>query len=235
MMHNRRGLLLLPFLSGILFAAEPFQLRIPDLSQAWFPSNAVVRVPGNKATRLEVRLNKEAASEVQMETLTLAMDGQYPRFIRASNSEGYVLTVTTKEPLGLLVNEEQRVEASARGRHVYQGDWTILRWDKPYVQSTLVGPLNNPISIRIAQPPGGIVLAGGPSALVRFSGEIPGNCDYRLTIAGQDVRRQAGKPGFHFDAQVPVEPEMQEVAVSAKDETGAMTVLYLRVLRQSGQ
>lgn len=234
---NRRGLLLLPLISGILFAAEPFHLRFPDLSQGWCPSGAVVRVPQNKATRLEVRLDKEAASQVPMETLTLTMDRQYPKFVRASNSEGYLLTVTTREPLGLLVNEEHLIEVSAtsqRQYHQYKGEWTILRWDKAYVQSTLVGPQNNAISIRIDQPPGGLVLAGEGAGFVRISGEILGNCDCRLTIGGQAVRRQAAKPGFQFDAQATVAPEMREVEVRANDETGSMTVLYLPVLRPSG-
>jgi hypothetical protein len=236
MTHIRRGLLLLPLVSGILLAAEPFHLRFPDLSQGWYPSGAVVRVPENKAMRLEVRLDKdkEATSQVQMETLSLTLDGQYPKYVRARNSEGYLLTVTTREPLGLLVREEHRIEASATGQHPYKGEWTVLRWDKDYVQSTLAGPRNNVISIRIDQPPGGLVLAGGHSPLVRFIGEILGNCDCRLTIAGQEVRRKAGEPGFHFDAQVPVAPEMREILVSANDETGARTELYLPVLRPSG-
>lgn len=191
-------------------------------------------MPLNKATRLEVCLDKEAASKLQMETLVLTLDGQYPKFIRASNSKGYLLIVTTREPLGLLVHEEHRIEASTTGEHPYQGEWTILRWDKDYVQSTLVGPQNNVISIRIDQPSGGLVLPDAHSAQARFSGEILGNCDCRLTIAGQEVRRQAAKPGFQFDAQMPVAPEMREIEMRATDETGAMTVLYLPVLRPSG-
>lgn len=232
---NHRILLLL-LIPGLLFATEPFQLRFPDLSQGWYPSGAIVRVPRNKAARLEVRLEKGAAAQVQVETLTLTMDGQYPKFIRASNSEGYLLTAATREPMGLLVNEEHRIDVSATGQHSYAGEWTILLWDKAYVQSTLVGPQNNAINIKIDRPPGGVVLASGHSALVRINGEIPGNCDCRLTIGGQDVGRQATKPGFQFDAQVPITPEMREIAVSAQDETGAnMTVLYLPLLRPSGR
>jgi hypothetical protein len=230
MLRHRRGLLLFPLISGILFAAEPFHLRFPDLSQGWYPSGSVVRVPAKKAAQLEVRLDNEAASQVRMESLALALDGQYPKFVRARNSEGYLLAVTTREPLGLLVNEEHLIEASASGP--YKGEWTILRWNKSYVQSTLVGPQNYAIGIRIDQPPGGVVLAGGHSALVRLSGEILGGCDCRLTIAGQEVQRLAAKPGFQFDAQVPVAPGQREIAVRANDETGAMTVLYLPVLQQ---
>src|SRR5438876_164126 len=114
MTHNHRGLLLLPFISGVLFAAEPFHLRFPDLSQGWHPSGAVVRVPGDKATRLEVCLDKEAASQVEMETLTLTVDGQYPKFTRARNPDGgYLLAVATREPLGLLVKKEHLIEATA--------------------------------------------------------------------------------------------------------------------------
>jgi hypothetical protein len=234
MMQSFRGLLLLPILSGILFAADPFHLKFPDLSQGWYPSGAVVRVPKNKVTRLEVRLDKDAASQVQIETLTLTLDDQYPKFIRARNSDDYLLTVTTREPVGLLVNDEHRIEASASGKHPYKGEWTILRWDKSYLQSTLVGAQNNEIGIRIDQPSNGVVLAGGPSALVRLSGEILGNCDCRLIIAGQEVRRQPTKPGFQFDAQISVAPGTREIEVGANDETGSITVLYLPVLWPSG-
>src|SRR5262249_29873572 len=163
--------------------AGPFYLRLPDLSQGWYPSGSVVRVPEDKAARLEVRLDQGAAVQVQIENLTLTLNGQYPKFTRARNPDGeYLLAVTTRAHTGLLVNEEDRIEATASGEHPYQGEWTILRWDKAYVQSTLVGPDNNAISIRIDQPPGGVVLVALRTGLARVSGEILGNCDCRLTI-----------------------------------------------------
>lgn len=249
MKRNYRGLLLLLFLliSGMQFAAEPFQLRFPDLSQGWFPSGAVVYVPGGKAPdkqtedrapekrvmRLEVRLDKEAASEVPMEALTLSVDNRYPKFVRAKNAEGHLLIVTTREPLGLLVTDEPKIEATANGRHPYKGEWTIERWNNTYIQSTLVGRQNNAIGIELKQPQEGVVSPNTHSGMAQFTGKISG-CDCRLTIAGQEVRRQPGEAGFQFDTQVPIAPGAKEVVVSASDETGAVTTLYLQVQWPSG-
>jgi hypothetical protein len=228
-----RRLWLLIVAARILSASEPFQLRLSDLSETWFVSGAIVRVPMDKCAQLEVMLRKPWSQEIGVDLLELTMDGAYPRFTRSTSTAGHFLTIRTREPLGLLVKPEHHVEVSGGGPRPLHGEWTILRWDKAYIQATAVGKQGIPIGIRVDQPPGGVVLAGPNSGNVRFRGEVMGSGSSRMAIQNREVKRLADKPGFQFDEQIPMAVDAKEIVVVATDDgdSNSTTTLILPVTR----
>jgi hypothetical protein len=228
-----RGLLLFSAVVGsLLSASEPLELGLPDLSSTWFESGAVVRVPMDKCGALQVRLGAPASQDFAADALELTMDGRYPRSTKSTSVEGHLLTIRTKEPLGLLVLPEHHVQVSASGRHPLHGEWTILRWDKAYIQSTVVAKEGVPIGIRLDQPPGGVVLGKSEATMIRFIGEVMGSDGSRLTIQNRPIKRLAGKSGFQFDEQIAVAADIKEIVVRASDDGEATsTTLILPVIR----
>jgi hypothetical protein len=216
----------------VLCGAEPFTLKLPDLSGVWFESGAVIQVPPGKCAQLQVRLAAPLSHETGIDQLSLTLDGAYPRFSRATGAEGHILTIATREPLGLLTGSEHHIELSSNGPNPLRAEWTILKWDKPYIEATMVSPHGVPVGIRIDQPAGGIVLPSAAGA--RFAGEVSGSLDSRLTIAGHSVKRLPNQPGFHFDQQIELPAEAKEIVILATDDHDS-TALVLPVLSPGGR
>lgn len=233
---ERKLLLVLTIAGGILQAGDPFSLRLSGVTEAWFPNSTVVRMPASKCSKLEVRFTDPSLYEVTIDQLVLEFDGVYPKPNRSTTVGSFILTVQTREPKGLLTKEEHHVKASAAGKHPRQAEWTITQWEKSYIEAITVGPKSAPISVRIDQPAGGVVLADTNSGRVRFVGELSGSIDTRLTIAGEEVKRLAKMPGFHFDQQINIPHDSPEVIVVASDEAaGDSTILALKTLTREGR
>jgi hypothetical protein len=116
-MLRERVWLALALCAGITRAEGPFSIQLSDLSRAWFAGGAVIRIPPDKCATLQVRLEKPWSEWVGVDQVDLELDGKYPRFNRATGGEGHVLTVRTREPLGLLTRAEHQVKASCSGRN----------------------------------------------------------------------------------------------------------------------
>jgi hypothetical protein len=216
-------------------AADPFSLKLPDLSAAWIPAGAVIRIPDGKCAELQVRLAKPWSQEIGVDQLDLEIDGAYPRYTRGTGFEGHILSVRTREPLGLLAGDRHIVYVETTGEKPLRAEWSIQKWDKPFIEATVVGRDGMPVGIRIERPAGGVVLSDRGASTVRFVGEVSAGLGARLTIAGQDAKRAAGLPGFHFDQQIDVPTDAREVVVVAVDETpGDSTMLILPVLSPAG-
>ena len=220
----------------ILAASGPFDLRLSDLSSTWFRSgdlDAIIRVPADRCGELQVRLRRAPHQEIAVEDLALQLDGAYARASRATSLEDYLLTVHTREPLGLLTGPEHIIEAAANDGAHLRAKWTILRWDKPYLQSTVVGKSGIPVGLQMGQPIGGVFLSTGT---VRVSGEVHGGVDSQLTIQGRAVPRIATKPGFQFDENVNIASDVSEVVINVTDGAqGGSTTLVLPVRPIAGR
>jgi hypothetical protein len=228
-----RSLLLLGLSVSVLLASEPFSLKLTDLSDAWFVGGGMIQVPKDKCARIEVRLGKPWANEIGAEDLVADLDADArPRPDRMTGGDGHLLILKTRETLGLLTKPEHHLEVSANGKNPPRAEWTIVRWDKAYIQATVVGSQGVPLDIRLSQPPGGVVMGRTKDANVRFAGEVVGSLDARLTINGQEVKRLAAKSGFQFDQQIPIAADAKEIAVIANDgSAGDSTTMMLRVIR----
>lgn len=222
----RCQLCLIVLAGGVLFAGEPFQLKLSDLSDAWFDSGAIVRVPKDRCAQMQIKLGAPWSQQTAVESLEWTLDGQFFRATRSTGSDGHLLTIRTREPLGLLTGDEHHLVVSATSGPSLRGEWTILRWEKAYIQASGVGKQGIPIGVRIDQPPGGVILRPGN---VRFRGELMGGDGARLLIQAQEVHRLAGKPGFQFDEQIAVAADAKEVIALAAEEGAGSTVLVLPV------
>ncbi len=217
-----------------LQGAEPFAVKLADLSGTWFESGAVIHVPPAKCATLQVRLATPWSREIGVDQLTLSWDGTYPHPARGTSVEGHILTMTTREPLGLLTGAEHHLETTAIGRTPLRSEWTILRWEKSYIEATAVHGQGVPVEVRLDQPPGGVILAEAGS-VVRFTGEISGTLDAKLSIAGQTVRPLPNRPGFHFDQPLEVAAGTKEIVIVATDVGETSTTLVLPLLSRGGR
>jgi hypothetical protein len=216
-----------------LHATEPFSLQLTGLGGYWFPSGAVIRVPNDVCGELQVRLGLPSANYIDASELKLKFDRAYPLPRRLKSSEGQILVVKAREPVGLLTAPEHRVEVETTGAEPLRGQWTILHWDLGYMQAVIAGQDGSPIQINLAQPNGVILAPANPQAAVRFRGEVLGGDSVRL-IAGQTrISRDPSQPGFHFDLPIAIPAGAAEFAVRAEDDFGNSTTIVLRVVRSS--
>jgi hypothetical protein len=216
---------------GGLHAAEPFSLQLTGLGGYWFPSGAVIRVPNDICGELQVRLGLPNANYIDASELKLKLDRAYPLPRRLKSSEGHILVVKAREPVGLLAAAEHHVEVETTGPEPLRGQWTILHWDLGYMQAVIAGRDGAPIQINLAQPNGVILLPAKPEATVRFRGEVLGGDSVRLIAGKTPISRDPSQPGFRFDRQVAIPAEAAEFVVLAEDDFGNSTTIVLRVVR----
>jgi hypothetical protein len=231
---DRSGRPILAILAALaavkLATAQPFSVRLPALSDAWLPGGSpevVLRLPEDKFQEIQVRLSPPWSERIQAGDIEVNLDGNYPHPTRSTGGEGVFLSIRTQEIRGLLPNPEHHLIITTPNPSV-RTQWTILRWDKAYAQVSGIARGGTPPGIRIDQPPGGVVLLGNNSSTVRLSGEVAGGLEIQLIIQSQRIGRIASKPGFQFDAQIPVAANAKEVVVSATDD-GNITTLVLPV------
>jgi hypothetical protein len=223
----------LVLLSGAaLNATEPFSLQLTGLGGYWFPSGAVIHVPNDVCGELQVRLGPPSANYIDASELKLKLDRAYPLPRRLKSSEGQILVVKAREPVGLLAAPEHHVEVETTGSEPLRGQWTILHWDLGYMQAVIAGQDGAPIRINLAQP-NGVILAGKPESAVRFRGEVLGGDSVRLFAGQTPISRDPTKPGYRFDRQIAIPPDAAEFAVRAEDDFGNSTTIVLRVVRSA--
>src|SRR5207247_716906 len=159
------------------------------------------------------------ASEIPIDALEMKVEGVYPRFTRLTGTDGHILNVRTREPLGLLTRTTHRIEASSSGKNALREEWTVLRENRSDIEAVAVGVNGVPIELRLEEPRAGVVLVDR-AGHARIHGEMMAPLNARLTINGKEISRLADKPGYEFDTEIVIPEGGKEVVVRGDDGAG---------------
>ncbi len=221
---------LLTLAAGMALAAEPFLLELPDSTNVSFPGGAVLRLPSGSQRTVRVLIATASFPEGGPARPEFAINGAYSRHTTEGVGPDTRLTAHTREARGLLTHDEDVISVSAGEGKRLQAEWTLIRWDKAYLESTKAATGGDTIAIRISRPAGGLVHSGGGAlATIHLSGEVLGGRDAALTIDGDPVPPVPTMPGYHFDRDVALRQGRREVVLKATDKAGDETIVVLPV------
>jgi hypothetical protein len=211
---------------------SPYSLKLPDLSDEWFPAGAVIRVPNSTpAEEIVVRITKPAAHAIAV-GVELHFDGRSPNQKAAVSGEDYLLTAVTRETRGFLRGAQHEVRALSAASDEQSAQWTLMPENRATIEAQVAGANGDTISIAVEGPAGLVQLLPGQNG-IRVRATLSGGSARTLHIAAAEMAPRAGA-GLQFEQEVPV-PSGRDFALWAEDASGSYTKIVLRVLPSAGQ
>jgi hypothetical protein len=227
----RRGFQAIWLFAGLaapLTAASPFSLKLPDLSDEWFPAGAVIRVPNSTpAKEIVVRITKPAAHAIAVDRVEHHFDGRSPNQKAAVLGEDYLLMAVTRETHGFLRGAQHEVCALGAASDEQSAQWTLMPEDRATIEAQVAGANGDTISIAVERPAGLVQLLPGQNG-IRVKVTLSGGSARTLHIAAVEMAPKAGAR-LQFEQEVPV-PSGRDFALWAEDASGSYTKIVLRVL-----
>lgn len=215
-------------LAASLYAASPFSVGFPDLSDEWFPAGAVIRIPNvTPIKEIWIRLEKGAAHGIASGDVEFHLDNRRMVFKTTAQGDDFILKAYSREPLGFMRNPEHRGKAFVVGKDDWTVDWTIYPESRASIEAQVAGRSGETLGIDLDQPKGFVQrLPGQTGTNVKI--RLTGGSARSIQVCGVPLHASGGA-GLTFESKIEL-PTGRDFVVWAGDPSGSYTKIVMPIM-----